>query len=111
MSKSDFAKLAILTVPFLAIAGAAFAQPLSGRINYDVKNMSFDLWCQETQQYPSDRCEARRPEDVKAFEDYRAVIERYELDYLKRIQQNEELQANVGRDPTQAVRSRQDALP
>jgi len=85
MCKVDFAKPAILVVAFLAIAGSAFAQPLAGRSNYDIKNMSFDAWCQETQQYPTDRCDARRPEDVKAFEDYRAVIERYELDYLKRV--------------------------
>jgi hypothetical protein len=112
MRKGDFAKtLAIAAIPFLAIAGSAFAQPFSGRSNYDVKDMSFDRWCQETQQYPADRCDARRPEDVKAFEDYRAVIERYELDYLKRVQQNEELQANINRDPTQTVQSRQDALP
>ena len=111
MRKVDFVKPVTLMVAFLAIAGSAFAQPLSGRSNYDVKNMSFDTWCQETQQYPSDRCEARRPEDMKAFEDYRAVIERYELDYLKRVQQNEELKANISRDPTQTVRSRQDAVP
>ena len=85
MCKVDFAKPAILVVAFLAIAGSAFAQPLAGRSNYDIKNMSFDAWCQETRQYPTDRCDARRPEDVKAFEDYRAVIERYELDYLKRV--------------------------
>jgi len=111
MCKVDFAKPAILVVAFLAIAGSAFAQPLAGRSNYDIKNMSFDAWCQETQQYPTDRCDARRPEDVKAFEDYRAVIERYELDYLKRVQQNEELKANIRRDPTQTVQSQQDALP
>ena len=73
--------------------------------------MNFDAWCQETQQYPADRCEARRPEDLKAFEDYRAVIERYELDYLKRVQRNEELRANISRDPTQTVRGRQEGLP
>jgi len=85
MCKVDFAKPAILVVAFLAIAGSAFAQPLAGRSNYDIKNMSFDAWCQEPRQYPTDRYDARRPEDVKAFEDYRAVIERYELDYLKRV--------------------------
>ena len=109
--KVDFAKPIILMVAFLAIAGSAFAQPFAGRSNYDVKNMNFEAWCQETQQYPADRCDARRPEDVKAFEDYRAVIERYELDFLKRVQRNEELRANISRDPTQTVRGRQDGLP
>jgi hypothetical protein len=112
MYKTDFAKrLAILAVPFIAIAGSAFAQPLSVRTNYDVKNMSFDRWCQEAKQYPAGRCDARRPEDVKAFENYRAIIERYELDYQKRVQHNEELQTNLNRDPTQIIQNRQDALP
>jgi|HubBroStandDraft_2_1064218.scaffolds.fasta_scaffold487288_2 hypothetical protein len=107
----DFAKPALLAVVFLASAGLAFAQPLSGPNNYDVKNMSFDTWCQEAQRYPVDRCRARRHEDVKVFEDYRAVIERYELEHLKRVQQDEELRADINRDPSQTVRSLQDGLP
>src|SRR6267378_3515831 len=67
MCKVDFAKPAILVVAFLAIAGSAFAQPLAGRSNYDIKNMSFDAWCQETRQYPTDRCDARRPEDCQSI--------------------------------------------
>jgi len=109
--KGDFTKSAIFSVALLAIAGSAFAQPLSGPSNYDVKNMSFDTWCQETRQYSADRCHARRPDDVKVFEDYRSVIERYELEYLKRGQQNEELRADINRDPMQTVQGLQHASP
>ena len=45
----------------------AAAQPLSGPLNYNVKNMTFDLWCLETQRYPQERCQARSPADVKAW--------------------------------------------
>ena len=94
-----------------AIPQTASAQPLSGPLNYNVKTMTFESWCQETQRYPEDRCMARRPADVKAFEDYRAAVERYELQYLKQVQREKETRENVNRDPSQAVRGRQDSTP
>lgn len=111
MCKADFPKRIILVVAILTNADSAFARPLSGPSNFDVKNMSFDMWCQETQHNPTDRCEARRPEDVKAFEDYRALIERYELDHLKRVQQGDELWADINRDPMQTTKNLEDASP
>ena len=50
---------------------------------YDVKTINFDLWCQETQHLPPDRCDKRLPEDEQAFEDYRAKVEKYEIPYLQ----------------------------
>ena len=47
--KVDFAKPAILAVAFLFIAGSASGQLRSGPSNYDVKDMGFDMWCQEAQ--------------------------------------------------------------
>jgi hypothetical protein len=73
--------------------------------------MDFDLWCQQTQRYSLDRCVARRDEDVKAFEDYRTAIERYELDYLKQTQKDQDLRVRQNRDPLQNVRGKQDGLP
>lgn len=83
----------------------------TGQSNYNVKNMDFDLWCQQTQRYETNRCEARRPEDVKAFEDYRTAVERYELDFLKQQQRDNQFRAQVSRDPLQNVQSKQDGLP
>ena len=85
--------------------------PGSGQSNFNVKNMDFDLWCQQTQRYENSRCEARRPEDVKAFEDYRTAVERYELDYLKQQQRDDAFRARVSRDPLQNVQGKQDGLP
>src|SRR5260221_1522551 len=59
-----------------------------GTSTFNVRTMDFDLWCQQTQRYATERCAARRAEDVKAFEDYRSSIERYELDYLKPLQKD-----------------------
>ena len=92
-------------------AGAVLAQPLSNPLNYDVKNMTFESWCQETQRYAADRCQARRPADVAAFENYRAAIERYELQYLKQMERERQIRDSVTRDPTQSATSRQDLYP
>lgn len=71
-----FAMLAVTALPL-----AAAAQ--NGR-NYNVQTMNFDLWCQEDQQLPPDRCDKRLPEDEKKFEAYRSTVERYEIPYLQR---------------------------
>ena len=76
---------------------------------FDVKTLTFDLWCEETQQYPADRCAKRLPTDIKAFEDYRSAVERYELQYLNQVEQTRAATARANRDPTQAERDRQDA--
>ena len=103
-----------------AWTGAALAQSLPaapgrdlsiGSSTYNVRSMDFDLWCQQTQRYTAERCAARRAEDVKAFEDYRSSIERYELDYLKQVQKDQELRARTNRDPSQTVTGRQDGVP
>ena len=96
---------------FLLVSGASLAQPLSGPLNYDVKTLTFELWCQETQRYPLERCNARRPADIAAFEAYRASIERYELQYLKQADRERQIRDSVNRDPMQSTRSRQDSGP
>ena len=82
-----------------------------GTTTFNVRNLDFDLWCQQTQRYAPDRCAARRPEDIKAFEDYRASIERYELDFLKQQQKEQEVRSRINRDPSQTVTGKQDGLP
>lgn len=51
--------------------------------NYPVKEMNFDLWCQEQANLPPDRCDKRTPEDEATFEAYRAKVEAYEIPYLQ----------------------------
>ena len=62
---------------------------------YDVKTMNFDLWCQEQARLDPDRCDKRLPEDEKQFEVYRAKIEKYEVPYLKRKEDEQLLDQNV----------------
>jgi hypothetical protein len=63
---------------------ATFAMPAAAQTQrYDVENINFDLWCQETQHLPPARCDKRLPADEAAFEDYRAKVEKYEVPYLQ----------------------------
>jgi hypothetical protein len=64
------------------VAGLTFASAQAQQ-NYDVQTINFDMWCQETQHLPADRCDKRTPEDEAAFEDYRAKVEKYEIPYLQ----------------------------
>jgi hypothetical protein len=84
----QLALAAFLTAPPLAVC----AQTGS---NYNVQTMNFDLWCQEQQHLAPERCDKRLPGDVKDFESYRDVIERYEIPYLQRKQNEIMLDRNI----------------
>src|SRR5215510_3832179 len=105
-------RIPLLFSAFLLLGSAtSLAQPLSGPLNYDVKTLTFELWCQETQRYPAERCNAMRPADVAAFEAYRASIERYELQYLKQADREKQIRDSVNRDPLSSTINRQDSGP
>ena len=76
---------------------AVVLAPASAQVsrNYDVKTMNFDLWCQETQHLPPERCDKRTPQDEEVFEAYRAKIERYEVPYLQQQQRDLNLDRNI----------------
>lgn len=109
----------ILVAASLLAAAPAMAQTFptapegtfSSSQPFDVHELTFDLWCQQTQRYPIERCQARSDADVKAFEDYRDSVERYELDFLKQQQRDRDLEYRTNRDPTSTVKDRQDAIP
>jgi hypothetical protein len=83
LSRTVLVASLLVATPALMPASAQVGQ------NYDVKTLNFDLWCQETQHLPPDRCDKRTADDEKDFEAYRAKIERYEVPYLQ--QQRREL--------------------
>lgn len=73
--------LAVMLLTAVTPAGPALAQRGG---NYQVTEMNFDLWCQEQARLPVDRCDKRMPQDIAAFESYRAKVEAYEIPYLQR---------------------------
>lgn len=52
--------------------------------SYPVKEMNFDLWCQEQARLPVERCDKRTPQDEATFQAYRNKVEAYEIPYLQR---------------------------
>src|SRR5476651_2587173 len=73
-----------LTAAILVMASLACGPALAQRNgNYAVKEMNFDLWCQEQAGLPAERCDKRTPQDETAFETYRAKVEAYEIPYLQ----------------------------
>jgi hypothetical protein len=69
---------------FCALPAAAQQNPSDRNVRYDLQDLNFDMWCQETQKLPPDRCDKRTAADEAAFEQYRNAVEKYELQYLKR---------------------------
>jgi hypothetical protein len=80
---------------YLLLLGAcAFAaQPSLAQTtdtSYKLTEINFDMWCQEQQHLPPDRCDQRLPEDEKAFEAYVDTIQKYEIPYLRERNKREE---------------------
>jgi len=67
----------------ILVAAAALPAAAQRNSNYQVKEMNFDLWCQEQAGLPTERCDKRTPADIAAFEAYRAKVEAYEIPYLR----------------------------
>jgi hypothetical protein len=84
MMRASLLGLAVAAL-FAAHAGAqsATALPLS--------EMNFDMWCQDEQKLPPERCDKRTPADDAAFQAYREKIERYEVPYLEKREQQDNL--------------------
>lgn len=87
-----------ITVPLLALAIACTAGIAAAQTppsSYRLQDINFDMWCQEQKHYPPERCDKRLPEDDKEFEAYRRTVEGYELDYLKKQRQGQDLDRGI----------------
>ena len=84
------------TILLFAGALVMLTMPASGQGGpYDLQTMNFDLWCQETQHLPADRCDKRTASDEAAFEAYRARVEKYEIPYLKSRENGQQLDRTI----------------
>lgn len=68
----------VLAAALCAAAGQADAQARLLKL----RNINFDMWCQETQHLPPERCDKRLPQDDADFQAYVDTIERYETQKL-----------------------------
>ncbi len=88
-------KTGIWAVIVGGVFAASAALGAQNGTSLDVKMMSFSLWCQETQHYAFERCEARTAEDLRDFEIYRTTVENYEVDYLRNREQDNALEQRL----------------
>ncbi|HTO40914.1 MAG TPA: hypothetical protein VL026_08055 [Rhizomicrobium sp.] len=103
MMKKAARAVSLVSASLLLLVSAslvpATAQPLSpapadgGRLK--VQTLNFDMWCQETEKLPPERCDKRLPEDDAAFDAYRAKVEKYEVPYLKNKQRQQSLNRTI----------------
>jgi hypothetical protein len=90
-----------LAVLMLASAGAGYeSTAFSAPAREDV--FSFDMWCLEMKLYASQRCDARRSDDVKAYEQYRADVEKFDSARNTRAERDRELQQKLNPDSSSA---------
>jgi hypothetical protein len=66
----------VFTILMLASAGLGYQASSAGVAPFD-EVFSYEMWCLEMSLYPSQSCDARRPDDVKAYQVYRSTTERY----------------------------------
>ena len=72
-----------LLTGLLAVATLCVPATAQRSGNYAVKEMNFDLWCQEQARLPIERCDKRTPQDEATFQAYRGKVEAYEVPYLQ----------------------------
>jgi hypothetical protein len=64
--------------------------------------LSFDMWCLEMRLYPAARCDTRRADDVKAYEQYRSDVEQFDRQRTLRNQRDADLKRKLNPDPSAA---------
>ncbi len=64
-----------------------------------LREMNFDMWCQEHRHLPPARCDKRLPQDDAAFQDYVNTIERYETRKLNNQAQEWRTDRMIDADP------------
>lgn len=82
----------------LAAMSAAVTLSLSAGAaspGYPVKRMDFDLWCTEEMRWPFERCAQRLADDLQKFDDYRTLIEKYEIRQQQEKQRRLQLEHSV----------------
>ena len=92
--------IAALLIAALMFVVARPAAQVGSRSARETETFSFDMWCLEMQLYPAVRCDARRGDDLKAYERYRAVVEQYAEQRALQGKRDQDLKERLNRGPT-----------
>jgi hypothetical protein len=96
--------IAALLIAALMFAIARPAAQVGSRSARETETFSFDMWCLEMQLYPAVRCDARRSDDVKAYERYRTAVEQYAEQRALQEKRDQDLKERLNRDPADVKR-------
>ncbi len=64
-----------------------------------LREINFDMWCQEHRHLPPSRCDKRLPKDNAAFEAYVNTIEHYETQRLDNEADDRRINRTIEADP------------
>jgi hypothetical protein len=64
-----------------------------------LREINFDMWCQEHRHLPPARCDKRLPQDDAAFRQYVNTIEHYEIQKLNSEAQERSISRVINADP------------
>ncbi len=81
----------VMRVSLLTVAAAILIGSGARAQSVPLHEMNFDMWCQEHEQLPPERCDKRLPADDARFDAYRKKIQDYEVPYLQQREQNEHM--------------------
>jgi hypothetical protein len=84
-----------IVATFFAVVLIATSASAQGEHPYPLHEMNFDMWCQEQQHLPPERCDKRLPQDDAAFQAYSNKIENYEIPYLQHRQDEQTLNTTI----------------
>jgi len=73
------------------VARAEAQEGAYGAGRYPLQEINFDMWCQEERHLPPERCDKRLPQDDADYRAYVAKIENYEIQYLQKQRDEENL--------------------
>jgi len=62
---------------------------------YKLEEINFDMWCQEERHLPPARCDQRLPPDDADYRAYVSKIETYEIQYLQRKRDEDNLNRTI----------------
>jgi hypothetical protein len=92
----------LLAAVLLAVAGWSYESTRVLGATQREEIFSFDMWCLEMRLYPAARCDVRRPEDVKSYEQYRAEVEKIDQTRSTRAERDRAIQQKLNPDAAAA---------
>jgi hypothetical protein len=104
MRNPTLSRKQIVVFAGLMLASAGWGYQATSASNAPSRDemLSFYMWCLDMRLYPAERCDARRPDDVKAYEQYRAAAEQFDQGRAAREKREQQLNERLNPDSATA---------